>query len=705
MKKVKNVIEARIKNIKRLNFTRLVLISFLIVQVAIIGTIALVVINAIREQAELKVENQLQIDAVSGASLVNDWVDYKLKETEIVSEMIKPLEDEDSVRRQLNNLLVDDDVILIYVGYEDNTLIANKADYQVDESIDIRQMEWYKDALTDEDVYLSDPYDDVVTGKEVVTFSKKLTDKDGKIIGVFAIDVSIEDVHTHIKEINLYEGKEGIFVVGNAGQIIANKKEGATYKESTAAVTNEADAVSTVTVTVEEEDNIREKIGNVSDTAVLDKIRKSATGAFLADNDGIETIYYYRLMPGTSWKMVIEVPYEIVENEIKPIIQELSIFIIIVTVIALGVVAFVVLVLMKKILLMLAEKVNQIAEGDLTVSVDGMLVNSNDVIGTTAKAIEGMKEQLAFIVNGLKRSLVQLNDVVTEVSSSTVELHDQSEETSATVEELSASMEETSATTEEVNASMINVKNNLNNIVGITENSIQMIDGISVKAEGIKNEAKEATLKANTIYRESKTELDKAIQKAKMVEDIKALADAIKEIANTTNLLSLNASIEAARAGEHGRGFAVVADEIKKLAEQSKATVEQIQNKTVTVIEAVENLAGRSNQLIEFIDDQVINDYKHMVSIGESYSKDANDIRADIEALVKVIEELAASGEQITTAITEISTTISESATGTGIIAEQSATIVQKVNTINDSMKVLSERNEEIERSISKFTV
>lgn len=704
MNKIKSVIKARIKNVKTLNFTRLVLISFLIVQISIIGTIALVAINAIREQAELKVEKQLEVDAISGASLVNDWVDYKLKETQIASEMIKPLEDEDSVRRQLNNLIVDDDIILVYVGYEDNTLIANKADYQVDESIDIRQMEWYKDALTNEGIYLSDPYDDVVTGKEVVTFSKRLTDENGKIIGVIALDVSLQDVHTHIKEINLYDGKEDIFLVGNAGQVIANKKEDIRSIQTSTA-TNEADAVSTVTVTVGEEDNINKNVGELTDTAIMDKIRKSATGAFRADHDGIEKIYYYRLIPGIEWKMVIEVPYEIVENEIKPIMKDLSIFILIVSVIALGIVAFMVLVLMKKILLRLAEKVNQIAEGDLTVSVDRMLVNSSDVIGTTAKAIEGMKEQLAFIVNGLKMSLVQLNDVVTEVSGSTVELQDKSEETSATVEELSAKMEETSATTEEVNASMIIVKNNLDNIVGITENSIQMIDGISVKAEDVKNQAIEATFKANTIYQESKTELDKAIQEAKMVEDIKVLADVIKEIANTTNLLSLNASIEAARAGEHGKGFAVVADEIKKLAEQSKATVEQIHNKIVTVIEAVENLAIRSNQLIEFIDDQVINDYNKMVSIGESYSKDANDIRADIEALVKVIEELAASGEQITTAITEISTTISESATGTGFIAEQSTIIVQKVNTINDNMKVLSERNEEVERTIRKFTV
>jgi len=236
----------------------------------------------------------------------------------------------------------------------------------------------------------------------------------------------------------------------------------------------------------------------------LDKISKSATGAFRAKHDGAELIYYYRLIPGTAWKIVIEVPYEIVENEIKPIIKDLSVFILIVSAISLGVVAFMVLVLMKRILLRLAEKVNQIAEGDLTVSVDRMLVNSTDVIGTTAKAIEGMKEQLAFIVNGLKMSLVQLNDVVTEVKDSTVELQDQSEETSATVEELSAGMEESSATTEEVSASMITVRDNLNNIVTITENSMQMIDGISVKAERIKDEAKEATLRQMQFIKKAK---------------------------------------------------------------------------------------------------------------------------------------------------------------------------------------------------------
>lgn len=701
MNKIKNAIESRIKNIKTLNFTKLVLISFLIAQIAIVGTISLVVISAIKEQAELKVEKQLQIDAISGASLVNDWIDYKLKQTEILSEMIRPLEDEDSVRSQLNNIIIDDDIILVYIIYEDNTLITNKADYQVDERIDLREMELYKEALARDGIYLSDPYNDVSTGKEVVTFSKKLTDQNGNIIGVIGLDVSYEDVHELIKEINLYDGKEGIFVVGNAGQIIASKKEG--VKAIQTSTNNEVDVVSIVTVTVEEEDNITESLGELTEAEILDKISKSATGAFKADHNGIETIYYYRLIPGTAWKMVIEVPYEIVENEIRPIMKELSIFILIVFFIALGIVAFMVLVLMKKILLRLAEKVNQIADGDLTVSVDRMLVNSNDVIGTTAKSIEDMKEQLAFIVNGLKMSLVQLKDVVTEVNGSTVELQNQSEETSATVEELSARMQEISATTEEVNASMITVKNNLDDIVSITQNSMQMVDGISVKAEGIKNEAIEATHKANAIYQESKTELDKAIQMAKTVEDIKALADAIKEISNTTNLLSLNASIEAARAGEHGRGFAVVADEIKKLAEQSKANVDQIENKIVTVIEAVENLAERSNQLIEFIDDQVINDYKRMINIGELYSKDANDIRADIEALVKVIEELAASGEQITMAINEVSTAISESATGIGFIAEQSAIIVQKVNTINDNMKVLSERNEAIERTISNF--
>jgi hypothetical protein len=96
--------------------------------------------------------------------------------------------------------------------------------------------------------------------------------------------------------------------------------------------------------------------------------------------------------------------------------------------------------------------------------------------------------------------------------------------------------------------------------------------------------------KANEIFIKTKTQLEKAIEESKVVEQIDVLTGSIMQITSQTNLLALNAAIEAARVGDVGKGFSVVAEEIRKLAEQSKDTVIEIQNISTKVTESVQNL-------------------------------------------------------------------------------------------------------------------
>lgn len=176
-------------------------------------------------------------------------------------------------------------------------------------------------------------------------------------------------------------------------------------------------------------------------------------------------------------------------------------------------------------------------------------------------------------------------------------------------------------------------------------------------------------------------------------------------ITSQTNLLALNASIEAARAGEAGKGFAVVADEIRNLAEQSKDTVASIQGITQNVTEAVNQLAGDSHALLEFVTTDITKNFDDFEGMADSYNSDAKQIDELVADFSAVSEELLASITNVLDAISEVSRASNDGAEATTEIADKSANVLRKADVVIEEAKKADAESNQMRDSVEKFIV
>ncbi len=184
---------------------------------------------------------------------------------------------------------------------------------------------------------------------------------------------------------------------------------------------------------------------------------------------------------------------------------------------------------------------------------------------------------------------------------------------------------------------------------------------------------------------EMKESLVRALEDVKVVEQIPTLAEAIMNITEQTNLLSLNASIEAARAGEAGKGFVIVADEIRKLADQSRQNVENIQWITDKVGSAVNHLKYDSERLLSFVDDKVISSFDYFDQMADYYNSDAEDVSTLIFDFSLTSEELFTTIKNVIESVETIRQAVDESAKGISGITEATEHVISNIGTFTKS--------------------
>lgn len=340
--------------------------------------------------------------------------------------------------------------------------------------------------------------------------------------------------------------------------------------------------------------------------------------------------------------------------------------------------------------------------GDLTQKVE---IYSRDELGEMAGSINDFIEMLRQIIINVKKSAIEVGKTASVIKDSAEMLNKEIYDISSTTQSMAAGMEETNASTDEILSFSNQVETISSDITKKAQDAEYNANGINMRAISIQHMANESNAQAIVMYDMTNVKLRKAMNDAKNVDEINNLATSILSIASQTNLLALNAAIEAARAGEHGKGFAIVADEIRNLAKVSSDSANQIQLVTNGIINAVNNLSESSEEILNFVDKQVIKDYQSLVEISKQYSDDSDYVYKMASDLNSSADRMSIMIQSIVNSITEISKATEESTIGSINIAEKSSMILMesdKVLKVSDISKVSSNSLVEI---VSKFII
>ncbi|MGY0692680.1 methyl-accepting chemotaxis protein [Virgibacillus sp. FSP13] len=376
---------------------------------------------------------------------------------------------------------------------------------------------------------------------------------------------------------------------------------------------------------------------------------------------------------------------------------------IIVSVVVLAIAIVVSLVIARVIsapIVSIMQRMKSVASGDF--SHEPLETKSNDEIGQLVEAVNEMNHNSRELLSEIHTVSETLSSHSEELTQAADEVKSGTQQVAATMEELATGAETQSnhaselasimgsftTKVEEANANGERVQKHSTDMLGMADQGAQLMDSSTTQMTKIDQIVRIAVEKMNVLDNQA--------------QEISKLVQVIKDIADQTNLLALNAAIEAARAGEHGKGFAVVADEVRKLAEQVSTSVNDITG----IVSTIQNESG-------VVADSLKEGYSE-VEQGTLQIKTTSDtfyqISASIKEMVQNIRtvsanlsDIAANSQEMNGSIEEIASVTEESAAGVEQTAASAQQASGSMEEVAGSSQHLAKLAEELNELVGKF--
>ncbi|MCK8058123.1 MULTISPECIES: methyl-accepting chemotaxis protein [unclassified Fusibacter] len=553
----------------------------------------------------------------------------------------------------------DPDIMYAYVGSSTGKMYMIP-DEALPAGYDPRTRPWYTDAVEADALVWTPPYADASSGEVVVTVAKPVKSDTGKLLGVVALDLRLNTLAEKIHNVKI--GKSGaVYMVDNVGNIIVHPDE--TLVGQPMPVAEIYDAM------------------QKNDEAVVNYKYKNSEGK---SEDKFTT---FATIPGVNWKIgaAFSVKAEIIDDSRN----------ILINIIVIGLIALVVSIVLsyfyarsiKGSIQKIVAVLGKMRTGDMSSTLS---IKSKDEFGLLGQYFNDTTKALSHLISDIQ----VVSDNLSESASS-----------------LAATAEQTSASADEVSKAIDDIAKGANNQSGEAEQSVVLAQSLSTKFEKLNTNVKDMMeqakevmssnnlgfktldgLKAKTLMStESNLKIEEVISSLnEKTTQIGGILDSISAISVQTNLLALNASIEAARAGEHGRGFAVVAEEIRKLAEESSRSADEvrvivtnIQEDSVKSVKSMNEMKVISNEQTAAVADVaksfdsistsidgIANQIDHISSYMVEVIHDKNNITSSILNISSVSEETAAASEEVTASMQQQSEAVEEVAKAAEILNE-----------------------------------